>query len=245
MVLRQRHRVVFALTDGWDLGIGAISRLGKSDDERRIILRSIEPNWEGNQTWLVIAGGVILPRGAGVCRVVLPVRCNALVLFALFTRRSASSTEQGEGCSMAHCLGLGPLHCDSFLRWCSASRSAIFCRACRFISTAICALTTPAASATAESLRLAGRVISVALAMRRLVPAPARRRRHRARAGRGERCRCRSRRRLRSMGVWVAIGVDTCTGSQRSRTAASPTRWPRRWRRLRARGSTTMAGTAG
>ena len=52
--------IVFALTDGWDLGIGMLSPfLGKSDDERHIILRSIEPNWEGNQTWLVIAGGVI------------------------------------------------------------------------------------------------------------------------------------------------------------------------------------------
>jgi len=52
--------VVFALTDGWDLGIGILSPiLGHTDDERRIILRAIEPNWEGNQTWLVIAGGVL------------------------------------------------------------------------------------------------------------------------------------------------------------------------------------------
>jgi len=52
--------IVFALTDGWDLGIGMLSPfLGKSDLERRVILRAIEPNWEGNQTWLVIAGGVI------------------------------------------------------------------------------------------------------------------------------------------------------------------------------------------
>ena len=43
--------IVFALTDGWDLGIGMLSPLlGKSDLERRVILRAIEPNWEGNQT---------------------------------------------------------------------------------------------------------------------------------------------------------------------------------------------------
>ncbi len=61
--------VTFALTDGWDLGIGMLSPLlGKTDDERRVILRSIEPNWEGNQTWLVIAGGVDVRRvAARVC----------------------------------------------------------------------------------------------------------------------------------------------------------------------------------
>jgi len=52
--------IAFALTDGWDFGIGMLSPfLGKSDDERRVILRSIEPNWEGNQTWFIIAGGVV------------------------------------------------------------------------------------------------------------------------------------------------------------------------------------------
>ncbi|MET0203799.1 MAG: cytochrome d ubiquinol oxidase subunit II, partial [Casimicrobiaceae bacterium] len=52
--------IVFALTDGWDLGIGILSPLlGHTNDERRVILRSIEPNWEGNQTWLIIAGGVV------------------------------------------------------------------------------------------------------------------------------------------------------------------------------------------
>jgi hypothetical protein len=45
--------IVFALTDGWDLGIGILSPfIGHTDDERRMVLRSIEPNWEGNQTWL-------------------------------------------------------------------------------------------------------------------------------------------------------------------------------------------------
>ena len=39
--------IVFALTDGWDLGIGMLSPLlGKSDDERRIILRSIPARWQ-------------------------------------------------------------------------------------------------------------------------------------------------------------------------------------------------------
>jgi cytochrome d ubiquinol oxidase subunit II len=81
--------LVFALTDGWDLGIGMLSPfLGKSDDERRIILRSIEPNWEGNQTWLVIAGGVIFAAWPLVYAASFSGLYVAmlLVLFALFFR---------------------------------------------------------------------------------------------------------------------------------------------------------------
>ena len=81
--------VVFALTDGWDLGIGMLSPfIGKSDDERRIILRVIEANWEGNQTWLVIAGGVLFAAWPLVDAASFSGMYVAmlLVLFALFFR---------------------------------------------------------------------------------------------------------------------------------------------------------------
>jgi cytochrome bd ubiquinol oxidase subunit II len=48
----------FAVTDGFDLGLGALFRwLGRSDDERRALLEAIEPVWDGNQVWLLLAGG--------------------------------------------------------------------------------------------------------------------------------------------------------------------------------------------
>lgn len=81
--------IVFALTDGWDLGIAMLSPfIGKSDDERRIILRSIEANWEGNQTWLVIAGGVLFAAWPLVYAASFSGMYVAilLVLFALFFR---------------------------------------------------------------------------------------------------------------------------------------------------------------
>jgi len=50
----------FALTDGFDLGVGATFRLiGRTDEERRALLESIEPVWEGNQVWFVLAGGAV------------------------------------------------------------------------------------------------------------------------------------------------------------------------------------------
>ena len=50
--------VGFAVMDGFDLGVGATFRfLGRTDEERRALLESIEPVWEGNQVWFVLAGG--------------------------------------------------------------------------------------------------------------------------------------------------------------------------------------------
>jgi len=50
--------IYFAL-DGFDLGLGAAMPLLASDDnERRVILNSIGPFWDGNEVWLITAGGV-------------------------------------------------------------------------------------------------------------------------------------------------------------------------------------------
>ena len=48
----------FAIMDGFDLGVGATFRLlGRKDSERRVLLESIEPVWEGNQVWFILGGG--------------------------------------------------------------------------------------------------------------------------------------------------------------------------------------------
>ncbi|WP_137168376.1 cytochrome d ubiquinol oxidase subunit II [Salinimonas lutimaris] len=50
----------FAITDGFDLGVGALlTIIGKSDDERRIMINTIGPHWDGNQVWFITAGGAI------------------------------------------------------------------------------------------------------------------------------------------------------------------------------------------
>ena len=48
----------FAIMDGFDLGVGATFRfIGRNDAERRALLKSIEPVWEGNQVWFILGGG--------------------------------------------------------------------------------------------------------------------------------------------------------------------------------------------
>ena len=50
----------FAVTDGFDLGTAALVRvLGRDDDERRCVLETIEPIWEGNQVWIILGGGAV------------------------------------------------------------------------------------------------------------------------------------------------------------------------------------------
>jgi len=50
----------FAIMDGFDLGLGATFRiLGRTDAERRTLLASIEPVWEGNQVWFILGGGAV------------------------------------------------------------------------------------------------------------------------------------------------------------------------------------------
>lgn len=50
----------FALTDGFDLGVAMwLPMLGKNDVEKRIIINTVGPVWEGNQVWLVLGAGAI------------------------------------------------------------------------------------------------------------------------------------------------------------------------------------------
>ncbi|MFQ5756810.1 MAG: cytochrome d ubiquinol oxidase subunit II [Acidiferrobacterales bacterium] len=52
--------VGFVLTAGFDLGVGMLLPfLGKKDEERRVIINSIGPTWEGNQVWLILGAGAV------------------------------------------------------------------------------------------------------------------------------------------------------------------------------------------
>ncbi|HBN21839.1 MAG TPA: cytochrome d ubiquinol oxidase subunit II [Holosporales bacterium] len=50
----------FAVLDGFDLGVaGLLPFVSKTDVERRIVLNTVGPVWEGNQVWLILGGGAI------------------------------------------------------------------------------------------------------------------------------------------------------------------------------------------
>ncbi|PZM08779.1 cytochrome d ubiquinol oxidase subunit II [Rhizobium tubonense] len=50
----------FAVMDGFDLGVGTLLPfVARTDTERRVAINTIGPVWEGNQVWLITAGGAI------------------------------------------------------------------------------------------------------------------------------------------------------------------------------------------
>ncbi|MEZ4597119.1 MAG: cytochrome d ubiquinol oxidase subunit II [Chloroflexota bacterium] len=50
----------YLILDGFDLGVGILHLpLARTDDERRTMLASIGPVWDGNEVWLVVTGGVL------------------------------------------------------------------------------------------------------------------------------------------------------------------------------------------
>lgn len=50
----------FAIMDGHDMGVcSLLPFVGKTDEERRVIINTIGPHWEGNQVWFITAGGAI------------------------------------------------------------------------------------------------------------------------------------------------------------------------------------------
>lgn len=81
--------VGFALTDGFDFGVGiGLPFLGRTDTERRVIINSIGATWEGNQTWLITAGGALFAAWPLVYAAAFSGFYIALLLclFALFLR---------------------------------------------------------------------------------------------------------------------------------------------------------------
>jgi cytochrome bd ubiquinol oxidase subunit II len=52
--------IAYVVLDGFDLGTGAVHLfIARTDDERRTVLRSIGPVWDGNEVWLIAGGGTL------------------------------------------------------------------------------------------------------------------------------------------------------------------------------------------
>jgi len=49
----------YAILDGFDFGVGVLHLFARSNDERRIHMNAIGPVWDGNEVWLLTAGGAL------------------------------------------------------------------------------------------------------------------------------------------------------------------------------------------
>ena len=81
--------VGFAIMDGHDMGVGTLLPfVGKTDEERRVVINTVGPHWDGNQVWFITAGGAIFAAWPMVYATAFSGFYWAMlaVLYALFLR---------------------------------------------------------------------------------------------------------------------------------------------------------------
>jgi len=80
---------LYFMLDGFDLGLGTLMPfLAKNENEKRIVYNSMGPLWDGNEVWLITAGGVTFAAFPAAYAVIFSSLYSALmlVLFALIFR---------------------------------------------------------------------------------------------------------------------------------------------------------------
>ena len=80
---------VYFISDGFDLGVGTLLPfIAGNDDEKRVVYNSMGPLWDGNEVWLLTAGGVTFAAFPRVYAVMFSSLYSALmlILFALIIR---------------------------------------------------------------------------------------------------------------------------------------------------------------
>ena len=70
----------YAILDGFDFGVGILHLFVKKDEDRRILLNSIGPVWDGNEVWLVTGGGALFAAFPGAYATVFSGFYNAFML---------------------------------------------------------------------------------------------------------------------------------------------------------------------
>jgi cytochrome bd ubiquinol oxidase subunit II len=80
---------VYFMLDGFDLGLGILKPfLAKNDQEHKVVLNAMGPFWDGNEVWLIAAGGVTFAAFPGTYAVMFSALYTPLMLllFALILR---------------------------------------------------------------------------------------------------------------------------------------------------------------
>ncbi len=75
--------LIYVVLDGFDLGIGVLFPAAHSDNERDMMMNSIAPVWDGNETWLVLGGGGLFAVFPLAYAVVMPALYAPLILMLL------------------------------------------------------------------------------------------------------------------------------------------------------------------
>ncbi len=75
--------VMYVLLDGFDLGIGLLFLTGADEEERDVMMNSIAPYWDGNETWLVLGGAGLLVAFPLAYAIIMPALYLPLIVMLL------------------------------------------------------------------------------------------------------------------------------------------------------------------
>jgi cytochrome d ubiquinol oxidase subunit II len=111
---------LYVVLDGFDLGVGILFPFAPRSTERNLMIETLAPVWDGNETWLVLGGMVLLAAFPGAFAILLPAYYVplALMLFALVLR----------GISFEFRAQGGPLQVAWTVAFAGGSASAAFCQ---------------------------------------------------------------------------------------------------------------------
>lgn len=72
---------MYILLDGFDLGIGILFPFAKTRERKDVMMNSIAPLWDGNETWLVLGGAALFAAFPKAYAMILPALYLPLILF--------------------------------------------------------------------------------------------------------------------------------------------------------------------
>jgi cytochrome d ubiquinol oxidase subunit II len=75
--------LTYVILDGFDLGVGILFPFARSDRDRDIMMNSVAPVWDGNETWLVMGGGGLFAVFPLAYAVIMPALYMPIVLMLL------------------------------------------------------------------------------------------------------------------------------------------------------------------
>lgn len=88
--------LLYTLLDGFDLGVGMLFPFAETDEHRAVMLNSLAPVWDGNETWLIFGGAVLFAAFPAAYSTLLPAFYLPimLLLFSLIARGVALEFHQ-------------------------------------------------------------------------------------------------------------------------------------------------------
>jgi cytochrome d ubiquinol oxidase subunit II len=75
--------LLYVVLDGFDLGVGLLFPTGRSEEEQDVMMNTVAPVWDGNETWLILGGGGLFAVFPLAYAVVMPALYMPIILMLL------------------------------------------------------------------------------------------------------------------------------------------------------------------